>query len=618
MHILDFHKIPATPNSPPARPTDFSSFGAPTGAPLSEKTNRSSPVDDFGRGEVLRKSSTRFLSGGLLLLGIFFLAIVNSSYVFASSNGVVISRLQASGVTTGTTTQEAVEIRNTTNQSIKVTGWCMYYNSTTEIGCIEATSSQYQVYINPQTSVLFVSNDMNNLFKISNPSFVPDVFFTNQDKIATSSGSLKLFDTNLSTTIDTVGWGSGSPVENLAAPALANGKMLSRVSVAGLLQDTDNNNADFRLDTTDLNLYQRGGLSEVYEPVDVCPNISGVDITPPVGYIKDTDGNCYEDVCDNIAGLQKIVPAGMYKDAIDCYAVNLKINEMLPNVAGSDTGKEYIELYNPTLYDTNLNGYYLQVGPSFNKNYPLPDMTVAAGAYVQVSDTQSGITLPNSTASLKLFSNDGQLIDQSESYDSPADNFAWALFTDSWRYTNNPTPGSQNIESVVNAGLGSGDEEACPVGKYRNPDTNRCKTIESDEGLKPCAVDQIRNPETNRCRSIFSSNSSLTPCKAGQTRNPETNRCRNTAVLASTLKPCSSNQERNPTTNRCRNKVGTQTAIQKIKDVESEVLSDKSGWFLAGSAGLGLVGYGVAEWRSELANGFLKLKALLGKNPPTD
>ena len=53
-------------------------------------------------------------------------------------------------------------------------------------------------------------------------------------------------------------------------------------------------------------------------PVDVCPNIDGVQTTIPPGMIKDANGNCVTppvDVCPNIAGVQTTIPPGMIKDA---------------------------------------------------------------------------------------------------------------------------------------------------------------------------------------------------------------------------------------------------------------------------------------------------------------
>jgi hypothetical protein len=57
-------------------------------------------------------------------------------------------------------------------------------------------------------------------------------------------------------------------------------------------------------------------------PVDVCPNIEGVQTTIPPGMIKDANGNCVvaapptmSDDCPNLPGIQGSVPEGMIKDA---------------------------------------------------------------------------------------------------------------------------------------------------------------------------------------------------------------------------------------------------------------------------------------------------------------
>lgn len=53
------------------------------------------------------------------------------------------------------------------------------------------------------------------------------------------------------------------------------------------------------------------------KPVDVCPNITGIQLKIPDDMIKDASGNCVTptDVCPNIAGNQASIPAGMIKDA---------------------------------------------------------------------------------------------------------------------------------------------------------------------------------------------------------------------------------------------------------------------------------------------------------------
>jgi hypothetical protein len=121
-----------------------------------------------------------------------------------------------------------------------------------------------------------------------------------------------------------------------------------------------------------------------------------------------------------------------------------------------------------------------------------------------------------------------------------------------------------------------------------------------------CEPGKYRNPETGRCRSVETADV-LTPCKEGQYRSPETNRCRSVASAASTPAPCQPNQERNPETNRCRKKAASGIpesafAVEPIKETGKAF----AGWWVLGGLGTLAVGRGVWEWRSEMLAGIRK------------
>ncbi len=74
----------------------------------------------------------------------------------------------------------------------------------------------------------------------------------------------------------------------------------------------------------------------VTPPVDVCPNISGVQTTVPAGLIKDANGNCVEppkDVCPNVDGVQTTVPNNLVKDK-DGNCVTPPNKDVCPNITG--------------------------------------------------------------------------------------------------------------------------------------------------------------------------------------------------------------------------------------------------------------------------------------------
>lgn len=225
---------------------------------------------------------------------------------------------------------------------------------------------------------------------------------------------------------------------------------------------------------------------------------------------------------------------------------------------------------------------------------------------VHVTDGASRISLTNSGGYVWLedtwdLVNYPEYMTQWPSASSDEQGLAYARTSgDAWQWTTTPTPGTMNVLTapIVAATL-------CPEGKYLNPDTGRCRTIEEAvSALASCEEGYERNPSTNRCRKITSTStvSTLTPCLEGQERNPATNRCRSIATAVAELLPCDEGYERNPATNRCR-KVQSgsiPTAPFAPAAVATEVPTWQ--WWTGGAIGAMIVGYAVWEWRRELGN----------------
>ena len=167
-----------------------------------------------------------------------------------------------------------------------------------------------------------------------------------------------------------------------------------------------------------------------------------------------------------------------------------------------------------------------------------------------------------------------------------------------WAWTLDPTPGMANVFRAPVPSV-----TICPEGKYLNPDTGRCRSVEEAvSALATCEEGYERNPTTNRCRKISSgSTTSLTPCSEGQERNPSTNRCRSIASAVAELIPCDEGYERNPATNRCRKMQadGIPPAPFAVQPVSANVPSWQ--WWVGGVIVAALAGYGIWEWRYELA-----------------
>ncbi len=598
------------------------------------------------------------------LLVVFLAALFfNVQCSRALSIDIVISQIQLGNA--GSASNEFIEIYNNSATDVDITNWCLYYASATSVqngsklACFLSDSDNVHIYLPSHSFAFLISNQL----ATANPSLGSDLKFS--ATLSGTAGHVRLIDSR-GVEIDKVGWGVTAVSAEGASPAVTPivGKVLRRKTIGiDILQDTNVNSEDFEI-VSPRATYNYGSIYEKQDlclniadiqavlpdgysvdivgnctppPVDICSNLDGLQATLPNGYGIDTNGNCQIDLCHNLDGLQQILPdnmalddngdcalhdecsnlTGVQSEIPDGYKMSddnnclldllpLQISELLPNVAGIDDGKEFIEIYNPNDSDVDLENYVFYVGTNDDTFYNFPiGSHVDAGQYMSFYNDQIKFTLINTTSGVRLRSIDGVLIDETLVYNSPKDDFAWALIDGMWQYTNRPTPGSANLPSLIEVDSEVAVEsslEPCAANQYRSPETNRCRLIITTSSvLTACKDGQYRSEETNRCRSIASDVSALMPCDEGQERNPETNRCRSiTAVLGdSNLAPCKEGQERNPETNRCRNIVSMPQA-EYAPEQTAEPSNGYIGWLALAGVGSVAISYGVWEWRQEV------------------
>lgn len=282
----------------------------------------------------------------------------------------------------------------------------------------------------------------------------------------------------------------------------------------------------------------------------------------------------------------------------------------MSNPAGADIdGGEFVELYNAGDDEASLAGCLLTTDKL--DELELPDEVIAADDYYVVELYSD---LLNDGGSVELIKD---MVEEVVEYPALDDDEAWALVDEEWEVTELNTPGDENQSTPEEPEAEAKDDselEPCGDGKFRNPETNRCKLItgsDDSSSLKPCRADQYRNPETNRCKLIKSSSRSLKPCDADQERNPETNRCRKVASTSTSLKPCKDGYERNPDTNRCRKVSGT-NAVNQTANLPVSGPAPLHPGILISTTALAL-GYGAYEYRMDFANWGRKFKNFFQK-----
>lgn len=583
---------------------------------------------------------------------------------------VLFSGVQVKGVGANTSSLEAVEVKSYSDTDTEVTNWCIAYASytstTTPSGgsCVMPLSTGDKVFLKAHSAFSFTTAELTNTIRVTNPQYVPDGILNSG--LGNATGQLFLLDTSKQP-INNIKWytGPSSVIGHInLRPATGAPENIS-FTRTGFGED---GSSGFVTSPTSLN-FVSGGLYDLIDvcknvsgfqeiippdyseldgqctPVDVCSNVDGIQQKVPdgltildgrciqdqcdniigiqeflpTGYVKDELGHCLVDACPNLTGLQASLPAGYYLDASDCSKYEdraLVISELLPNVAGSDTGLEYVELFNPYDEQISLKGYKLGIGKNFEKLVTLPETAaIPAHGYYVATNAELDFTLLNTSSGVSLTTPAGAVVSQTV-YENPADNASWSMIDGSWQYTTQRTPGSANlptpevIEEITVISPLTTHLASCGIGKYRHPVTNRCRNLESDVvTLASCDNDEYRNPETNRCRKISALTSSLTPCGENQERNPDTNRCRNVLSASTSLTPCQDGYERNPETNRCRKSVVATSELAAVAQSASEPAGSGSispytlGFSVAGLA----FGYGLFEWRKELFGLFGRL-----------
>jgi hypothetical protein len=494
----------------------------------------------------------------LLLFSFIHQPLITAEESVTTLPPLLITEVQTGGLTNAA--EELVELYNPGNTALDLNGWQVQYMAATGTNWI--TKADLSGTVNAGAYYIVGTTDYAQLRHAVMTS-----------GLSANGGHIRLI-TPEGTGIDMTSWGSAMQPETAPAEAPETGMSIQRCAADnGLYADSDDNSTDYG----------------VYSPTPgtgigcLLPEPE----TPPVD-IPDPQSQC-----------QAVV-----------------FSEILPNPEGADAGAEFIELLNTSDEVVDLEGCQILIG---SQEYVFPQTTIIdARGYLTISDTQTGIRLPNSAGgTLYLLDGDTEIAAAGYPQDMP-DGSVWMHKDGQWAISYFPTPGEHNVLLTVkpcppgqtrspetgrcsSAATIPKDPLPCKQGQTRNPETNRCRAAASVSTTPaPCKPGQTRNPATNRCRASVTIASALAPCKPGQERNPDTNRCRSLANTVSSLKPCAAGQERSPETNRCRKVAVLATAHPvEVKDVAS-TSKPPIAWWLFGAIGVGAASYAIYEWRHEI------------------
>ncbi|MDZ7744445.1 MAG: lamin tail domain-containing protein [Candidatus Saccharibacteria bacterium] len=518
-------------------------------------------------------------------------------------------------------THEFIELYNPHNETVSLDGWELEFAN--EKG---TTTRSIVLFEDDSDADVGYEIQPDGFFVVSYESYLPEANFLLDSRTASGylnyhDGTIRLFD-NDGELVDMVGY--GDPEHYLTSPAGApqpDQSLIRCFGQDGLIVDTGNNALDFTINEIPM---PGAGLECPLPEPDPEPD----DEEEP----EEQSGEKPEDEPDD--DLSQKVDKELDTDQETAPEDDINICEgVVISEIGANLDEQFIELHNLTNQEAELDGCQLQTNRNDN-TYVFADEVVEPHDYLTIQIANTELTLTKTTTgTVYVLSSDGQEEVDAQKYSDLRPETSWAWFgDDDWRQTYELTLGQENkyqeyadckegkernpdtgrCRNIVSS---TSELKPCDSDQERNPETNRCRKIDSGSSLVPCRPGQERNPETNRCRSVTSSTRQLVPCKPHQERNPETNRCRN-INQTSGLKPCSPGQERNPETNRCRNVAAAMTELPEmnVRDVTTVARPTPLSWWFAGFMVALAAGYGVWEWRYDIAN----LKERFTKKQPID
>lgn len=358
------------------------------------------------------------------------LLFVALTFIFApllSAEETLSARILITEVQTEdqTALEDFIEITNVSGVPVDVTGWEIQTKATGATSdWIKRTELNGVLYPEGSLLVSYDDEDFHYLSDIAAAHF--------STSLSTTGGHVRLFATDTALEEDKLGWGTATDPEGNAAPKALKPQSLTRKKENNIFIDTNDNAADFELDTPSPRAENAAPEEEeppVEEPEEELPVENPEEETP----IEEPE--------------EEAPPTETPPEERQLPVSPIRINELMINPASPETddADEWIELYNPNGVEVDLTDYRLQTGSTFSYNFTLKDISIPAHGYVAFVSQDTNLTLSNSGGAVRLIDFEGNSMDALGMYSDVEEGEAYAWHGGSWQWTTTPTKNAENV-----------------------------------------------------------------------------------------------------------------------------------------------------------------------------
>lgn len=282
--------------------------------------------------------------------------------------------------------EEFVEIYNSSDSDIDVSGWSMYYKSATGSSWTKK-ATVVSGSLKARGYWLFAAN------------LTGDTSFSSG--LSGTGGNLQIKD-KLGNIVDQFGWGSANASLGTPATVSGGGQSMYRLYDFETLNylNTDNNFADF-------------DIADQPTPSKV-PQIELAEVdTEPLAY------------------------------------PSMELSELFPDPESPlvDSSDEFIEIFNPSSDEVDLSGWVVK--DESGASFLIKDRSVPARSWLAIYAKDSKLTLNNTGDVVQLVDPNGKIQDESADYGNAEPGLSWSKIDGVWQWAVAATPGLTSSDIFV-------------------------------------------------------------------------------------------------------------------------------------------------------------------------